>query len=699
MTTTASQTPPATAKGSGASGAAGDLQDRVAKLPLAAGCRERADVALLGLPAAMLTSDRDFHAIVMLLAHCESQGLTSLGFNPDDAVEIDRFGEDDAESSPEPTDSSRGNGADDESGSGESGSGKSGPNDSEAADEPVLFTGHLPFWDLLVAIHAATVQEGSPFMADFAAAVPPNAEFVLDCERKRLLFARAADNEQRLWAAVRVRAARPHSVPMQATTTILESLFATVALGPTEVASRAEQVAAARLIVGGAFSLLTGSPGTGKTFTLVRTALAWLCSEEAQAAATPGYRARRIMLMAPTGRAASRMGELIGEALHKLENDPANLTALGPHGPDAIDSLRSARPSTIHSALGFSPVSRQRFRHHSGNLLDAGLVIVDETSMVGLELARRLLDALPEESQICLVGDPGQLRAVEMGSVLYDLVSATASDPALAACHARLKVSRRFPPGSMIDRLARAINGDQLADADGTGESLAGLLEASRIRFEELQETFTADGDDPSTSESVEARIRWLEVSESELPVIAKELVKLQAADLRSHAHDPDVSKTLKRAVVLGVHRRGPAGAHTLAEHAVQWLRGKKVTDPFAFPDGSSLIITRNNKGLGLSNGDLAVVQAAPGGSMAVFSSDKQYDVRMLPAHAPAAALTVHKAQGSEWRHVVVVLPAKPTRLLTASLLYTACSRATGSVTLVTTGEIATRLQSLSTTL
>ena len=666
------------------------LESIVADLPLAAGCRERADVAVLGLRQLMPAAEQDFHAIVMLLAHCESQGLTALGFADDDVVEIDRYGDERYGDEPfaHEKESDEPELADNPDANGQS---------TETLESDLsAITAHRSLWDLLLQIHAASLQSGSPFMVDFAAPIPPNTEFVLDRARKRLLFGRAADNEQRLWAAIHARAARQRSPLSSVTGRILESLFPATEPGTTAAASRAEQLSTAQLIISAELSVLTGPPGTGKTFTLVRTALAWLCSEFERAGTTPGYEPRRIMLMAPTGRAASRMGELIGEALVKLESDTLAVAALGPHASDAIQALRSSKPSTIHAALGYSPVSGQSFRHDAGNPLDAGLVIVDETSMVGLELARRLLEALPSGSQICLVGDPGQLRAVEMGSVLFDLVSAAATDKTLHACHARLKVSRRFPPGSMIDRLARAINGDAGSESV---ESLTELLEGNETTFSELARDISGgDTDTNSGLGKVETRVRWLKVPENALAATARELVTLQAAALRDHAHDPDVAKTLKRVVVLAVHRRGPTGAHTLAAHAVQSLRGKKTTDPFSFPDGSSLIVTRNNKGLGLANGDLALVQAGPGGCTAVFPGGKAYDVRMLPAHSPAAALTVHKAQGSEWRHVIVVLPAKPTRLLTASLLYTACSRAIGSVTLVATTEMARSLASAITT-
>jgi exodeoxyribonuclease V alpha subunit len=636
------------------------LEALVDALPLSLGVNERADIGCRGLHtlAAVSQHESDFRAIVKLLAHRESQGFTSLGFTDSDAVEFDRYDrKDDAI---------------------ETGSSADADDPSDFRD---FFTAHLPYWDLLVHIHTAFRAGRSSYMVDFASPLPPNAEFVLDLKTKRLLFGRAADNERRLWAAIRGRAGIPQSTISSASDTILESLFPTTKPETIEADSRAEQIAAAKLIVSNSLSVLTGPPGTGKTFTLVRTALAWICSELEKQSVNATYAPRPIRLMAPTGRAASRMGELITDALGKLESVPAHLAALGHHGPAAITRLREATPTTIHRALQYSTKPGVPFRHTRDNPLDAGLVIVDETSMLGLELARRLLDALAAGSQLCLVGDPGQLRAVEMGSVLYDLVTAARTDASLTDCHASLTVSRRFPPGSLIDQLARAINGPAGA---APGKSLIEILEANRTTLAEVKKEFAAGLPVAGTSSGT-ATVRWLEVTESDLASSARTITELQATDLRNHAHDPDVSATLKRSVVLSVHRHGPTGAKTLATHAVKHLHGPAAPDTFEYPDGSSIMITRNNRALGLANGDLAIVDQRTMPGRAVFSKDKAYDLRILPNHESATALTVHKAQGSEWRNVFICLPFTSSPLVSASLLYTACTRATGTVVLVST--------------
>jgi len=620
------------------------------KLPVAAGAAERAEVGCLGLPDAVRAHEVDFAAIVLLVAHRESQGFPWLGFNDGDAVEFDRY-----EDTSEPSD------ADD-------------PDDFR-----VTFTDHRPYWDMVLAIHAAAKADGSPFMVELVAPIPANTEFAVDLQAKRLMFARAGDNEVRLWQAIRDRAASP-AVPLSpAAATILEDLFPQAAAGTHEAQSRTEQIAAATLIATQELSIVTGPPGTGKTFTIVRAALTWLCHELEKQTTNPTNLPRKIMLMAPTGRASSRMRELIEEALSTLEANEAALTALGPHGPAAIANLRKAGTSTIHSALGYSTLPGRPFKRNRENCLDTGLVIVDETSMLGLELARRLFDALPDKAQICLVGDPGQLRAVEMGSVLYDVVTAARTDKPLAASHATLTISRRFPPGSMIDLLARAINGDTGADA---GPSLPEILSDHHITFDELAREF-ATGDDKAQKASSTTQVRWLEVTESELPQFARRIVELHSSDLRTHADNPDVAETLKRSIVLAVHRHGPIGARTLADHAVRCLCGPGRSHDAGYPHGSSLIITRNNRNMELNNGDLAVVDTSTTPGQAVFSRHKHYDLRLLPAHAPAAALTIHKAQGSEWNHVVVIVPTRRSRLMSRRLLYTACTRATRAVTLL----------------
>ncbi|MFM7737813.1 MAG: hypothetical protein ACKO9H_00280, partial [Planctomycetota bacterium] len=139
-----------------------------AELPLAAGAVERAEVGCLGLPDTVRVHEEDFAAIVQLLAHRESQGFTWLGFNDGDAVEFDRYDEVDQ---PEDTED---------------------PNDFHIA-----FTSHHPYWDLVLSISAASTAEGSPFMVDFTAPIRANAEFVIDEKAKRLMFARATDNELR----------------------------------------------------------------------------------------------------------------------------------------------------------------------------------------------------------------------------------------------------------------------------------------------------------------------------------------------------------------------------------------------------------------------------------------------------------------------------------------------------------------------
>ncbi|WP_372614732.1 exodeoxyribonuclease V subunit alpha, partial [Halomonas sp.] len=245
------------------------------------------------------------------------------------------------------------------------------------------------------------------------------------------------------------------------------------------------QKAACALAARSPFAVITGGPGTGKTTTVVKL-LALLQT----LALNEGSRALRIRLAAPTGKAAARLNESIAGQVSSLQLDGlATLWEAASAGECSVDTLRSAIPTqvtTLHRLLGSRPDTRH-FRHHAHHPLQLDVLVVDEASMVDVEMMAALLDALPPRAHLVLLGDKDQLASVEAGSVLGDLCAradgghytpdtadwldratgqrlpADVIDPdgrPLDQAIAMLRVSHRFDAESGIGRLAAAVNGN-----------------------------------------------------------------------------------------------------------------------------------------------------------------------------------------------------------------------------------------------
>ncbi|WP_211222192.1 exodeoxyribonuclease V subunit alpha [Nocardioides halotolerans] len=404
-----------------------------------------------------------------------------------------------------------------------------------------------------------------------------------------------------------------------------------------------EQRAAARVALTHATTVLTGGPGTGKTTTVA--ALLALCAEQAELAGDP---ALRIALAAPTGKAAARLQQAVEDEVAKL---PA---------PDR-DRLAGVRAVTLHRLLGSRPDTSSRFRHHRDNRLPHDVVVVDETSMVSLTMMARLLEAVRSGSRLILVGDPFQLASVEAGAVLADLVE-TVEDTTRVGV-AALVTSHRF--GASIGALAEAVRS---GDADRAIE----LLEAGGDHVELVHV------DDPAP------RVREL--------VVPHALGVLEAAE----AGDADRAlELLDRRRLLCAHREGSFGVRHWNAQVERWL-GEATGEPIyaTWYAGRPLLVTANDYGLGIYNGDTGVAVRPPvtrsGGSgralrAAVAGSSGRLDLATsrLGQVETMHALTIHKSQGSQADEVVVILPPPESRLLTRELLYTAITRARQRVVVV----------------
>lgn len=399
--------------------------------------------------------------------------------------------------------------------------------------------------------------------------------------------------------------------------------------------------------------VIAGGPGTGKTTTVLRV-LALLLEREPHL---------RIALAAPTGKAAARLAESIHHGAASL-----------PAGSDD-GRLGAALPTqavTLHRLLGFDPL-HNHFRHHADRPLAADVVVVDELSMADLLVVRGLIAATTPATRLILLGDGDQLASVEAGYVLGDLCRAAgdalAPEPAAWAQRLGLAVpaaSMSAPPLSeLVVRLRRTWR-------FGADSGITAMASAIRT------------GDAAAVRAAVAAQqADCVVLDRASGPAAVLDAV-LPAALACTHAADPATALTALAAVrILAATRQGPWGVRAmdaLCEHRLH-LAGA--------PEGRGrpVLITANDPHLGLANGDLGVTwRTAEDGDVVVFATPsglKTLATQRIPPHESAWAMTIHKAQGSEYDHVLVVLPPDDGPWLTRELLYTAITRARHHVTLV----------------
>jgi exodeoxyribonuclease V alpha subunit len=398
-----------------------------------------------------------------------------------------------------------------------------------------------------------------------------------------------------------------------------------------------DQREAAKMAAKQSFCIITGGPGTGKTFTVLK--ILALLQELAE-------QPLHIALAAPTGKAAMRLQESISTSKPKLP---------------CSNEIRNQLPNTVttlHRLLGALPDSPY-FRHHADKPLVYDLVVIDEASMVDLALMSKLLDALKPGARLILLGDKDQLASVESGAVLADLAMAQTLQNNVFT----LKKSYRF--GGAIKNLAEAVN-----------------LQHDKLAWEIL-----CDCDD--------AAVQLLDADLIDY-IAAQQADYLQL--IKAEAEFEEVYQAFSRFQVLCSNRQGKNGVADINDRVEQKLAGQKLIDLSGlWYSGRPVMVMQNNPLLHLFNGDIGICMTdkvkmlpdtAPTERLMVFfrSADGRIK-KYLPARVPYCetvfAMTVHKSQGSEFEEVLIVLPESVNQVLTKELLYTAITRAKKTIKLV----------------
>lgn len=522
---------------------------------------------------------------------------------------------------------------------------------AEQSDGPNVILPPLSSWveQLLASpLVATTVDETNP------------KPLVLD-GKGRLYLYRYARYQQRLAAALMARASQFEDVDLELLSDGLRRLFP--ADGPDEQ-KRAAAVASLRR-----FSVISGGPGTGKTYTVARI-LALLAEQSVERNGT----ALRVNAMAPTGKAAQRLMESLSKAAKDLEVS------------SDIRKVIVTPTSTIHRSLGFNPMTPTRFRHGEENPLPTDVVVVDEASMVDLALMSKLVDAVPAGARLILLGDKDQLASVEAGSILADIYG----DGSATISH---EMATRL--------LALGITSSRSNHAAGIND---GCMHLSRSRRYSEHSGIAAvacavnEGDAASaiTIAGVSADVRLFPATGAALPV------SLERQILSSFFGLTDVGPTdrlaiLSRFKILCAHRRGPGGSDLMNPLVEKLLAAHNIIRPDQlWYDGRPVLVTANDPVLDLYNGDVGVIciDSETKVPLAYFASvndpegTRSFAPARLPAHETVFAMTVHKSQGSEFDHVALLMPDAVSQVLTRELVYTAITRAKKAVDIYSAPEV-----------
>jgi exodeoxyribonuclease V alpha subunit len=449
-----------------------------------------------------------------------------------------------------------------------------------------------------------------------------------------------------------------------------------------------EQRDAAAAALGSRLTVISGGPGTGKT-SIVLAILRLMVRL--------GSGPETVALAAPTGKAAYRMGECIREGLSHLKG--------GDHDDERLIAAGLA-PSTIHRLLDYSP-GLARFRRHRNNPLPHSTIIIDEGSMLDLTLMERLLDAIAiaAPTRLIVLGDADQLPSVAAGAVFRDLILATTASPPIrsdrlsCAC-VRLRHSYRLntaeASGRTISSLASAIN-EGVAEMTQAGEDGRPIV-AQRRSVAELGFTgaeYLPQGPSGAFLDRWYAeRVR----GDREIRALVQ---RDYAGSASGFAFDGDERDRLGRLFahlagsrILCVTRVFDRGADRINDrlHRRAAEEAGLLADRNRFIAGEPLMMTRNDYERMLFNGDqgIAVRVRLPAGAphlMAVFPRGNNFVAFALDALQSELelcyAMTVHKAQGSEFDAVALILPDADIPILTREILYTAISRARNSALIV----------------
>lgn len=379
------------------------------------------------------------------------------------------------------------------------------------------------------------------------------------------------------------------------------------------------QAQAVKDAFGRQLSVVSGGPGTGKTYTVARLLVALQAVSD-----TP----LTIAMAAPTGKAKQRLVESINAAKAQLLNQGINKTL--------INSLPDTA-HTLHGLLGVRPNTHVT-KYHQDNTLPIDLLLVDEVSMVDLPMMARLLAALPSHCKLVLVGDAQQLPSVAAGSILADI------------------------PPSFISYLHKSHRFD--------GQGGISLL-ATQVMHNQAQESFEVLADHKDlhliTDEHFELWLAQM-CDEYFMPML-----KAPSLD--------EAFECLNQFRILAATRQGDLGVEGLNEH-VERLLSRRLSQVRLGKNyhGKPVMVTKNHHGLGLFNGDVGIMWAQEDGQLnACFLQSqivRKVNVGLLQDLETVYAMTIHKTQGSEFAHVALIVAPQAQRLLSSALLYTAITRA-----------------------
>ncbi|BBE91549.1 exodeoxyribonuclease V subunit alpha [Haemophilus influenzae] len=422
------------------------------------------------------------------------------------------------------------------------------------------------------------------------------------------------------------------------------------------------------------FSIITGGPGTGKTTTVTRLLLVLQELFDCKL---------HIKLVAPTGKAASRLEESIKNALGFMQ-EKMNLS----------NSLFNAIPqkaSTLHSLLGVNAFNDYT-RYNSHNPLQLDVLVVDETSMIDLPMMAKLINALKPETRLILLGDQAQLASVEAGAVLgelaqfvnqpysheqatylqattsYEVEAADCSNP-IRDCLCHLTESRRFDKDSGIGKLAEFI---QKGKADDSLELFDHYPQ--ELHFNALNDE--SDAVNQVVKSAVENYRTFLKM----LDDLRKQKIDPNAKNEQGISYAEAIQAQFNSVRFLTALRNSDLGVENLNKEIALALRAEKLLwfrNEQDWYIGKPIMITENDHNVRLYNGDIGLCLA----NGKVWFGNREVLTSRIPAHEPAFMMTIHKSQGSEFKHTVMVLPTEVNPVLSRELVFTGVTRAKKELT------------------